>query len=621
MGHFDSWASSFGETQTAIELAPEGTGYRAKTRFAKFFNLPELIALFKESADIQTPDMLNLPVPEAEYENVVLKPSEYQQDMVASLAERAEAVRDRQVQPYEDNMLKITNDGRKLALDQRLINDMLPDDENSKASTCVEKAFEIWEQTKEQKSTQLIFCDLSTPKGDGTFNVYEDIRNKLIEKGVPPEEIAFIHEANTELRKAELFGKVRSGQVRFLLGSTQKMGAGTNVQDRLIALHHLDVPWRPSDIEQQEGRILRQGNLTPKVKIFRYVTEGTFDSYSWQLIENKQKFIGQIMTSKSPVRSCEDVDEAALTYAEVKALATGNPYTKEKMDLDIQVSKLKLMKANHTSQKYRLEDNIAKHYPQQITILKERISGMQADIQTAKANLPVDKEQFSMKVGDKLYTDKKEAGTALVEMCKEIKTVNAPAVIGEYAGFKMAVSFDAFNHKFVMNLKGQLSHNLEVGSDPSGNIARINHALESMPKQLMEAQTKLETVEHQLETAKVEVTKPFAQEAELAEKLERLSALNALLNMDEKGNDGIDMDDEPEAPKSEKEVADRPAKNIPLAEKAVGTEQDKGIRQYADAPAERVSLKAKLEVMKAKVAGGDTEKPMPQKARGKEETL
>ena len=354
LGHFDSWASSFGETQTAIELAPEGTGYRAKTRFAKFFNLPELIALFKESADIQTPDMLNLPVPEAEYENVVLKPSEYQKDMVASLAERAEAVRDRMVQPHEDNMLKITNDGRKLALDQRLINDMLPDDENSKAATCVEKAFEIWEQTKEQKSTQLIFCDLSTPKGDGTFNVYEDIKKKLMEKGVPENEIAFIHDANTELRKAELFSKVRSGQVRFLLGSTAKMGAGTNVQDRLIALHHLDVPWRPSDIEQQEGRILRQGNRNPKVKIFRYVTEGTFDSYSWQLIENKQKFIGQIMTSKSPVRSCEDVDEAALSYAEVKALATGNPYIKEKMDLDIQVSKLKLMKANHTSQKLSL---------------------------------------------------------------------------------------------------------------------------------------------------------------------------------------------------------------------------------------------------------------------------
>ena len=376
LGHFDAWAASFGETQTAIELAPEGTGYRAKTRFAKFFNLPELIALFKESADIQTPDMLKLPVPEAEYENVVLKPSEFQKEMVASLAERAEAVRDRQVQPYEDNMLKITNDGRKLALDQRLLNDMLPDEENSKAATCVEKAYEIWENTKEQKSAQLIFCDLSTPKGDGTFNVYEDIKNKLMEKGVPEQEIAFIHDANTELRKAELFAKVRSGQVRFLLGSTAKMGAGTNVQDRLIALHHLDVPWRPSDIEQQEGRILRQGNQNDKVKIFRYVTEGTFDSYSWQLIENKQKFIGQIMTSKSPVRSCEDVDEAALSYAEVKALATGNPYIKEKMDLDIQVSKLKLMKANHTSQKYRLEDNITQHYPHQIAIFKERIEGL-----------------------------------------------------------------------------------------------------------------------------------------------------------------------------------------------------------------------------------------------------
>ena len=419
LGHFDSWAASFGETQTAIELAPEGTGYRAKTRFAKFFNLPELIALFKESADIQTPDMLKLPVPEAEYENVVLKPSEYQKE--------AETVRNRLVEPHQDNMLKITNDGRKLALDQRLINDMLPDEEHSKAKTCVDKAFEIWEDTKGEKSAQLIFCDLSTPKGDGTFNVYEDIRNKLMEKGVPAEEIAFIHQANTELRKAELFSKVRSGQVRFLLGSTAKMGAGTNVQDRLIALHHLDVPWRPSDIEQQEGRILRQGNRNPKVKIFRYVTEGTFDSYSWQLIENKQKFIGQIMTSKSPVRSCEDVDEAALSYAEVKALATGNPYIKEKMDLDIQVSKLKLMKANHTSQKYRLEDNIAKHYPQQITILKERISGLQADIQTAKTNLPADKEFFSMRVGNKVYTDKKEAGTALVEMCKEIKSVNAPA--------------------------------------------------------------------------------------------------------------------------------------------------------------------------------------------------
>ena len=651
LGHFDSWASSFGETQTAIELAPEGTGYRAKTRFAKFFNLPELISLFKESADIQTPDMLKLPVPDAEYENVVLKPSEYQQDMVASLAERAEAVRDRKVDATVDNMLKITNDGRKLALDQRLVNDMLPDNENSKASTCVEKAFEIWEQTKEQKSAQIIFCDLSTPKGDGTFNVYEDIRNKLVEKGVPENEIAFIHDANTETRKAELFGKVRSGQVRFLLGSTQKMGAGTNVQDRLIALHHLDVPWRPSDIEQQEGRILRQGNLNPKVKIFRYVTEGTFDSYSWQLIENKQKFIGQIMTSKSPVRSCEDVDEAALTYAEVKALATGNPYIKEKMDLDIQVSKLKLMKANHTSQKYRLEDNIAKHYPQQIAILKERIGGMEADIQSAKANLPADKEQFVMKIGDKAYTDKKEAGTALIEMCKEMKTVNVPATVGEYAGFKMSVSFDSLNHKFVMNLKGQLSHNLEIGSDPLGNLARINHALESMPKQLAEARTKLENVEHQLETAKTEVNKPFAQEAELAEKLERLSALNALLNMDEKGGDALGMDD---APEEENEGQDTSGHNVQKLEHEESTPEkeetgenaadmqipypienarhnyavDNGnpqglklVAAMADKPVQKASLKEKLEAYKIKAAGGDTEKTLPQKAKDKAETL
>ena len=592
LGHFDAWAASFGETQTAIELAPEGTGYRAKTRFAKFFNLPELISLFKESADIQTPDMLKLPVPEAEYENVVLKPSEFQKDMVASLAERAEAVRDRQVQPYEDNMLKITNDGRKLALDQRLVNDMLPDDENSKAATCVDKAFEIWEDTKEQKSTQLIFCDLSTPKGDGTFNVYEDIRNKLMEKGIPENEIAFIHDANTELRKAELFAKVRSGQVRFLLGSTAKMGAGTNVQDRLIALHHLDVPWRPSDIEQQEGRILRQGNQNDKVKIFRYVTEGTFDSYSWQLIENKQKFIGQIMTSKSPVRSCEDVDEAALSYAEVKALATGNPYIKEKMDLDIQVSKLKLMKANHTSQKYRLEDNITKHYPQQIAIFKERINGFTADMQKYEQNKPLDKEQFAITIGGKAYTDKKEAGTAIIAMCKEIKGINASADVGEYLGFKLNVTFDSFNNKFVMNVKGAMSHPMEVGTDPLGNITRINNALEAMPAQLEETQTKLSNVEHQLETAKAEVNKPFAQEAELSEKLDRLTALNALLNMDEKGNDAIEMDDETE------------------------TE-----RKLADRPAERTSLKGKLSEMKARVFGTPAERDATDKAKGKDQIL
>ena len=571
--------------------------------------------------------MLKLPVPEAEYENVVLKPSEFQKEMVASLAERAEAVRDRQVQPYEDNMLKITNDGRKLALDQRLLNDMLPDEENSKAATCVEKAYEIWQDTKEQKSAQLIFCDLSTPKGDGTFNVYEDIKNKLMEKGVPEQEIAFIHDANTELRKAELFAKVRSGQVRFLLGSTAKMGAGTNVQDRLIALHHLDVPWRPSDIEQQEGRILRQGNQNDKVKIFRYVTEGTFDSYSWQLIENKQKFIGQIMTSKSPVRSCEDVDEAALSYAEVKALATGNPYIKEKMDLDIQVSKLKLMKANHTSQKYRLEDNITQHYPHQIAIFKERIEGFTADMEKYAKNKPEDKEQFFMQVGGKPYTDKKEAGTAIIAMCKEIKGINASADVGEYLGFKLNVTFDSFNNKFVMNVKGAMSHPMEVGSDPLGNITRINNVLEAMPAQLEEAQTKLSNVEHQLETAKAEVDKPFPQEAELAEKLERLAELNSLLNMDEKGDDAIGMDDdaaEPEKPQGdvkkvdnrEEAVADMPIKQSNFEKAAPG-----GERRLADRPAERTSLQEKLAAMKARVSGTPAGRDAVDKAKKKEEIL
>lgn len=533
LGHFDSWAASFGETQTAIELAPEGTGYRAKTRFAKFFNLPELISLFKESADIQTQDMLKLPVPEAEYINVVLKPSDYQKDMVASLADRAEAVRDRKVQPNIDNMLKITNDGRKLALDQRLINDLLPDDDTSKSTSCVENAFRIWEDTKEQKSAQLIFCDLSTPKGDGTYNVYEDVREKLIEKGISENEIAFIHSANTETRKAELFAKVRSGQVRFLLGSTAKMGAGTNVQDRLAALHHLDVPWRPSDIEQQEGRILRQGNQNRKVKIFRYIKEGTFDSYSWQLIENKQKFIGQIMTSKSPVRSCEDIDETALSYAEVKALATGNPYIKEKMDLDIQVSKLKLLKANHTSQKYQLEDNISKHYPQQIAAIKELIAGYQSDIQIYEQNKPFDKNFFSIKIGNKIYNDKKEAGNILIAMCREAKQPNRVISIGEYQGFQMTVIFDSFYSKFTVNLKGKLTHAVEIGADPLGNLQRLNNVLINMSGKLEDAKQKLENVENQFKTAKIEVGKEFVQEQELQAKMQRLNALNALLNVED----------------------------------------------------------------------------------------
>ena len=567
LGHFDSWAASFGETITAIELAPEGTGYRAKTRFAKFFNLPELIAVFKESADIQTPDMLKLPVPEAVYEDVVLKPSEYQQEMVESLADRAQAVRDRLVDPSQDNMLRITNDGRKLALDQRLVNPMLPDNEDSKVNACVEKALDIWKETAEQKSTQLIFCDLSTPKAVGKAkaeingkeedaevfdDVYHDIKRKLMAKGVPEEEIAFIHEANTEIRKAELFAKVRSGQVRFLLGSTAKMGAGTNVQDKLIALHHLDVPWRPSDIEQQEGRILRQGNENPKVRIFRYITEGTFDAYSWQLIENKQKFIGQIMTSKSPVRSCEDVDEAALSYAEVKALATGNPYIKEKMDLDIHVSKLKLLKANHTSQIYRLEDNIAKNYPKKISAAKEMIAAYEIDLAHYKEVKPADKESFAMKLGERIYTDKKEAGTALISFCRQVKTPNVATPIGEYLGFKMSVTFDSFYQKFTVNLKGALSHNVEIGTDVFGNLTRIGNALDAMEKELQKEKEALSNTKKQLENAKEEVKKPFAQESELNEKLERLSELNALLNMDEKGAEDSLEEQEADAPLSGK---------------------------------------------------------------------
>ena len=578
--------------------------------------------------------MLKLPVPEAEYENVVLKPSEFQKEMVASLAERAEAVRDRQVQPYEDNMLKITNDGRKLALDQRLLNDMLPDEENSKAATCVEKAYEIWENTKEQKSAQLIFCDLSTPKGDGTFNVYEDIKNKLMEKGVPEQEIAFIHDANTELRKAELFAKVRSGQVRFLLGSTAKMGAGTNVQDRLIALHHLDVPWRPSDIEQQEGRILRQGNMNDKVKIIRYVTEGTFDSYSWQLIENKQKFIGQIMTSKSPVRSCEDIDEAALSYAEVKALATGNPYIKEKMDLDIQVSKLKLLKANHTSQRYRLEDNIAKHYPMQITALKERLEGYRTDIQTYAAHKPVDKDAFSMKIGNRTYTDKKEAGAALIDMCRSAKQPNMAVTIGEFQGFKMSVSFDSFFSKFTISLKGSLSHEVEIGADPLGNLQRLSNALEGMTGKMADVEQKLSNVEHQLETAKVEVTKPFAQEQELVEKLERLAELNALLNMDEKGDNVLDMgDDEPEDETGEQSaqegeqdraediqaVADEPLKPVASSLMSERIAEHGKERMLADSSRGRVSVKEKLAEMKQKIS--DQKMPEKPKTKSQEASL
>ena len=543
MGHFDSWAATFGETVTAIELSPEGTGYRAKTRFARFFNLPELISIFKEAADIQTADMLNLPVPEAEYINEVLKPSEEQKEMVEAFSERAEQVRGGVVDPRVDNMLKITNDGRKCALDQRLLNDMLPDAGESKVNACVENAFQVWEDGKDTQATQLIFCDLSTPKTDGTFNVYDDVRNKLVERGIPKDQIAFIHEYNTEVKKAELFAKVRAGQVRILMGSTPKLGAGTNVQDRLLALHHLDCPWKPSDLEQQEGRILRQGNQNDKVKIFRYVTENTFDSYMWQILENKQKFISQIMTSKSPVRACEDVDDTALSYAEIKALATGNEYIKEKMDLDVQVSKLKLLKANHTSQIYRLESDIAKRYPVQITALKEKIAGMRVDADVVKGIDLQDNDHFAMTVGGKLYTDKKEAGVALLSAASGLKSVKSAGQIGEYHGFALSSEYNFLSNTYTMTIKGKCSYKIEFGKDTLGNIQRIHNALSAIGKKLADTEQNLETVQQQLKTAQEEVQKPFPKEAELSEKMERLAELNAMLNMDEKGGENLLADE------------------------------------------------------------------------------
>ena len=604
MGHFDSWAATFGETVTAIELSPEGTGYRAKTRFARFFNLPELISIFKEAADIQTSDMLNLPVPDAEFINEVLKPSEEQQDMVAAFSERAESVRAGMVNPKEDNMLKITNDGRKCALDQRLLNELLPDAEKSKVNTCVENAFQVWEEGKEQKTTQLIFCDLSTPKGDGTFNVYDDVRNKLTEKGIPKEEIAFIHEYNTEVKKAELFAKVRAGQVRILMGSTPKLGAGTNVQDRLIALHHLDCPWKPSDLEQQEGRILRQGNLNEKVKIFRYVTENTFDAYMWQILENKQKFISQIMTSKSPVRACEDVDDTALSYAEIKALATGNPYIKEKMDLDVQVSKLKLLKANHTSQIYRLESDIAKNYPVQISALKERIAGMQSDVSVVKNVDLQDNDSFSMNIGNVAYTDKKEAGEAMIAACAGLKAVTTGEKVGEYHGFTLSASYNLFANSFELTIKGKCSYKIEIGKDSLGNIQRIHNALSSIDKKLAESEQKLETVQQQLATAQEEVKKPFPKETELNEKMERLSELNALLNMDEKGNETILADEDIGTEK----IPDRDA-----SRKEEVRDADRNLQETAD-KVHKPSILERLKQEKARqLAPEQTGTPKPKK--------
>ena len=542
--HFDSWASTFGETVTALELAPEGTNYRAKTRFAKFFNLPELMLMFREVADIQTADMLKLPVPKVNYHNVKTKPSEIQTEMVASLAKRAEKVRARLVEPNIDNMLKITNDGRKLALDQRMIDPMLPDDPDSKVNACIDNVYRIWEEHADTRATQLIFCDLSTPKNDGTFNVYDDIREKLIARGIPAEQIRFIHEATTDAQKKELFGKIRSGEVRVLLGSTPKMGAGTNVQDRLIAIHNLDCPWRPSDLEQRQGRIERQGNMFPEVEVYRYVTEQTFDAYLYQLVESKQKFISQIMTSKSPVRSAEDVDEVALSFAEVKMLATGDERFKEKMDLDIQVSKLKVLKQSYLSEHYDLEDRILKHYPQTIKEYEQRIVCYEADTVLAEQNKPQGEEKFCpMTLRGIKYTEKAAAGEMLIAICKEYP-LSAPTEIGSYRGFKMEVFYDTVNAHYCLNLCGKAKYKVDLGSDPLGNLTRIENELAKFPARLEVAKTKRTETIAQFETAKVEVQKPFAFEDELKEKSERLNALNIELNLDQKAPAVLDAEPE-----------------------------------------------------------------------------
>ena len=535
--HFDAWASTFGETITAVELTPEGTGYRAKTRFAKFYNLPELMAMFKEIADIKTADMLNLPVPEAKYHNIAVKPSEMQKEMVASLAERAEQVRGGGVDASVDNMLKITNDGRKLALDQRMLNDMLPDFEGSKINACVDNIYRIWEENADKKSAQLVFCDLSTPKNDGTFSVYNDIRKKLIERGIPESEVKFIHEADTDMKKKELFQKTRKGEVRVLLGSTQKMGAGTNVQDKLIALHDVDCPWRPSDLEQRSGRIVRQGNENPQVDIYRYVTEQTFDAYLYQLVEGKQKFASQIMTSKSPVRSAEDIDETALSYAEIKMLATGNPYIKEKMDLDIQVQKLKMLKSNFLSEKYGLEDKVIKFYPQQIAYLKSRVEGLTKDVETAKLHpKPIDEQPLGMMVSGVSYSEKAEAGQAIINACKSMNSPDA-IPLGEYRGFQMELYFDTVQRNYVVKLKGETSRDVPLGDDAHGNIVRIDNGIERFEETLADTKNSLENTEKQFETAKQEIEKPFAKEEELRAKTARLDELNILLNMDKKENE------------------------------------------------------------------------------------
>ena len=555
--HFDSWASTFGETVTALELAPEGTNYRAKTRFAKFYNLPELMQMFREVADIQTADMLKLPVPKVNYHNIKTKPSEIQTEMVASLAKRAEKVRARLVEPNIDNMLKITNDGRKLALDQRMIDPMLPDDPDSKVNACVDNVYRIWEEHADTKATQLVFCDLSTPKNDGTFNVYDDMREKLIARGIPAEQVRFIHEATTDAQKKELFGKVRSGEVRVLFGSTPKMGAGTNVQDRLIAIHNLDCPWRPSDLEQRQGRIERQGNMFPEVEVYRYVTEQTFDAYLYQLVESKQKFISQIMTSKSPVRSAEDVDEVALSFAEVKMLATGDARFKEKMDLDIQVSKLRVLKQSYLSEHYDLEDRVLKYYPQTIKEYEGRIAGYENDVALAEQHKPQGEDKFCpMTLKGVTYTEKADAGEMLLAICKDYP-MSAPTEIGSYRGFRMEIYYDTVNAHYCMNLCGKAKHKMDLGADALGNLTRIENELSKLPARLEAAKTKKAETIAQLETAKEEIKKPFAFEDELKEKTERLNALNIELNLNEKDTSVMDTEPEQAEEQPERKCASR----------------------------------------------------------------
>lgn len=575
MTHFDAWASTFGETTTAIELAPEGTGYRARTRFAKFFNLPELMTMFKEVADIKTADQLNLPTPTPHYETVVVQPTEIQKRMVESLSERAGKVHGGSVDPRVDNMLKITSDGRKLGLDQRLINPLLPDDPGSKVNACIDNVFRIWQEGSSDKLTQLVFCDISTPKGsekekaqkqspeaadnadagfgddmppldaddilgtgenasmavESSFSVYEDIREKLIARGVPAGEIAFIHDANTEVKKKELFAKVRSGQVRVLLGSTAKMGAGTNVQDRLIALHDLDCPWRPGDLEQRSGHIVRQGNQNPDVQIYRYVTEGTFDAYLWQTVENKQKFISQIMASKSPVRSCEDIDEAALSYAEIKALCAGDPAIKEKMDLDVDVARLRLMKADHQSQQYRLEDRLLKHFPQEIERNQGFLRGLEQDHATVEAHPLPEQDFVGMTIDGAGYTEAKAAGEEILTQCKHVHD-EKDKPIGTYRGFDMSLMYNPFTNQYMLTLKGAMSHQVELGTDPRGIITRIDNALAGIPKRIEGVQNRLTDLNQQMATARSELGKPFPQEDELRTKSARLAELDAKLNMD-----------------------------------------------------------------------------------------